>query len=163
MWPCLGLYIHPISVDFVAIDLQLKHCSRLPCAVGRPLQRRPRGDRQGQPGVERGCLRGDGAAPWTTTSTSRNLQRNTLNGGRCKVRGKKNKRKTLVQYEPRSGSGCHNNNFNESNLQRNTLNEGRCEVSGKKKKTKTLGSVNRVRAAAATTTTSTSRTSSATP
>jgi hypothetical protein len=28
---CLGSYIHPISVDFVATDLQLKHCSRLPC------------------------------------------------------------------------------------------------------------------------------------
>jgi hypothetical protein len=25
------IYIHPISVDFVATDLQLKHCSRLPC------------------------------------------------------------------------------------------------------------------------------------
>jgi hypothetical protein len=23
MWPCLGSYIHPISVDFVATDLQV--------------------------------------------------------------------------------------------------------------------------------------------
>jgi hypothetical protein len=30
-WLCLGSYIHPISADFVATDLQLKHSSRLPC------------------------------------------------------------------------------------------------------------------------------------
>jgi hypothetical protein len=26
-------YIHPTSVDFVATDFQLKHCSRLPCML----------------------------------------------------------------------------------------------------------------------------------
>jgi hypothetical protein len=31
MWPYLGSYIHSISVDFVATNLRLKHCSCLPC------------------------------------------------------------------------------------------------------------------------------------
>jgi hypothetical protein len=66
-----------------------------------------------------------------------NLQRDTLNEGRCEVSGRK-KEKT-VQSESRSGGNCLNdfNNFNESKyLPRNTLNEGRGKVSGKRKSDK---------------------------
>jgi hypothetical protein len=99
----------------------LKTFSAFPClrAAERKVESESRtrqdrkGDRQGQPGVERGCLRGEGAMPWNT-STSQNLQRDTMYEGRCEVSGKRTKWKTLVQCEPRSGGGCNNNDYNES-------------------------------------------------
>jgi hypothetical protein len=95
-------------------------------------------DRQDQPGVERGCLRGDGAVPWTTSS-SQNLQRDSPFEGRCEESVKRQKwKETLTFVWTAFGRRLQRTTSTSRNLQRNTLFEGCCEVSIKRKKWKPL-------------------------